>query len=162
MAPNLNLIDRSVGREGPIIQIGASFGSTLGQVLGMPPRQTVTLIAAGAAGGIAATFNAPLGGLIFGIELLLVSINARNILPVTITTVTASYMGRVLLGVEPSFYFSALTKLDLHLSSPWNLLFYIPFGIIMGLVATLFVRGIYWAEDRSGTAVYQNSPYRFP
>ncbi len=138
----------SVGREGPIIQIGASFGSTLGQVLGMPPRQTVTLIAAGAAGGIAATFNAPLGGLIFGIELLLVSINARNILPVTITTVTASYMGRVLLGVEPSFYFSALRKLDLHLSSPWNLLFYIPFGIIMGLVATLFVRGIYWAEDR--------------
>jgi len=138
----------SVGREGPIIQIGASFGSTLGQILRLPARQSVTLIAAGAAGGIAATFNAPLGGLAFGIELLLVSINARNILPVTIATVTASYIGRALLGVEPSFYFSALTKLDLHLSSPWSLLFFIPFGIIMGLVTTLFVRGIYWAEDR--------------
>ena len=138
----------SVGREGPIIQIGASFGSTLGQILRLPARQTVTLIAAGAAGGIAATFNAPLGGLAFGIELLLVSINARNILPVTIATVTASYIGRALLGVEPSFYFPALTKLDLHLSSPWTLLFFIPFGIIMGLVTTLFVRGIYWAEDR--------------
>ena len=50
----------SVGREGPIIQIGASFGSTLGQMLHLPARQIVTLIAAGAAGGIAATFNAPL------------------------------------------------------------------------------------------------------
>lgn len=138
----------SVGREGPIIQIGASFGSTLGQMLRLPARQSVTLIAAGAAGGIAATFNAPLGGLAFGIELLLVSINARNILPVTIATVTASYIGRALLGVEPSFYFSPLTELDLHLNSPWSLLFFVPFGIIMGLVTTLFVRGIYWAEDR--------------
>ena len=138
----------SVGREGPIIQIGASFGSTLGQILRLPARQSVTLIAAGAAGGIAATFNAPLGGLAFGIELLLVSINARNILPVTIATVTAAYIGRALLGVEPSFYFSALTELHLHLSSPWSLLFFVPFGIIMGLVSTLFVRGIYWAEDR--------------
>ncbi len=138
----------SVGREGPIIQIGASFGSTLGQMLRLPARQIVTLIAAGAAGGIAATFNAPLGGLAFGIELLLVSINARNILPVTIATVTATYIGQALLGSEPSFYFSALTQLDFHLISPWLLLFFVPFGIIMGLVATLFIRGIYWAEDR--------------
>lgn len=138
----------SVGREGPIIQIGASFGSTLGQILRLPPRQIVTLIAAGAGGGIAATFNAPLGGLIFAIELLLVSVNARNILPVTIATVTANYIGRALLGVEPSFYFPALTPLDLHLSSIWSLLLFVPFGIIMGLVSTLFVRGIYWAEDR--------------
>ena len=138
----------SVGREGPIIQIGASFGSTLGQLLRLPARQIVTLIAAGAAGGIAATFNAPLGGLAFGIELLLVSINARNILPVTIATVTATYIGQALLGVEPSFYFPALMEFDLHLISPWRLLVFVPFGIIMGLVTTLFIRGIYWAEDR--------------
>jgi len=138
----------SVGREGPIIQIGASFGSTLGQILKLPPRQIVTLIAAGAGGGIAATFNAPLGGLIFAIELLLVTVNAKNILPVTIATVTATYIGRTLLGVEPSFYFPALTPLDLHLSSVWSLLLFVPFGLIMGLVSTLFVRGIYWAEDR--------------
>jgi len=138
----------SVGREGPIIQIGASFGSTLGQTFKLPPRQIVTLIAAGAAGGIAATFNAPLGGVTFALELLLVSINARNILPVTLATVTATYIGRALLGVEPSFYFSKLTQLDLHLISPWNLLLFIPFGLIMGLVSALFVHGIYWAEDR--------------
>ncbi len=138
----------SVGREGPIIQIGASFGSTLGQILRLPPRQIVTLIAAGAGGGIAATFNAPLGGLTFAIELLLVTINAGNILPVTIATVTATYIGRSLLGVEPSFYFPELTRLELHLISPWALLLFVPFGIIMGLVSTLFVRGIYWSEDR--------------
>ena len=138
----------SVGREGPIIQIGASFGSTLGQILRLPPRQIVTLIAAGSAGGISATFNAPLGGLTFAIELLLVSINARNILPVSIATVTATYIGRALLGVEPSFYFPELTHLDLHLTSPFRLLLFIPFGLIMGLVAALFVRGVYWAEDR--------------
>ncbi len=138
----------SVGREGPIIQIGASFGSTLGQILKLPARQTVTLIAAGAGGGIAATFNAPLGGLAFGIELLLISVNAANILPVTIATVTATYIGRALLGVEPSFYFAPITHLDLHLSSGFSLLLFVPFGIIMGFVSVLFVRGIYWAEDR--------------
>ena len=138
----------SVGREGPIIQIGASFGSTLGQVIHMPPHQRVTLIAAGAAGGIAATFNAPLGGLAFGIELLLVSINARNILPVTLATVTACYVGRALLGVDPSFYYPPLSELDLHLHTPLNLFFFIPFGLIMGFVCTSFVRGIYWTEDR--------------
>ena len=79
---------------------------------------------------------------------MLVSVNAANILPVTIATVTATYIGQALLGNEPSFYFSALTQLDFHLISPWRLLFFVPFGIIMGLVATLFIRGIYWAEDR--------------
>ena len=65
----------------------------------------------------------------------------------TIATVTATYIGQALLGSEPSFYFSALTQLDFQLISPWRLLFFVPFGIIMGLVATLFIRGIYWAED---------------
>jgi len=137
----------SVGREGPIIQIGSSFGSTLGQILSLPARQKITLIAAGAAGGIAATFNAPLGGLAFGIELLLVSINARNILPVTIATVTATHVGRVLLGVEPSFYFSVLSRLNFEPHPLLALSLTIPFGLLMGLVSTAFVRGIYWAED---------------
>ena len=60
----------SVGREGPIIQIGASFGSAIGQAVGAPLWQTSTLIAAGAAGGIAATFNTPVGGILFAWEQL--------------------------------------------------------------------------------------------
>src|SRR5271157_290125 len=58
----------SVGREGPIIQVGAAFGSTLGQVITMPVRQRVLLIAAGAGGGIAATFNTPIGGIVFAVQ----------------------------------------------------------------------------------------------
>jgi CIC family chloride channel protein len=61
----------SVGREGPIIQVGAAFGSTLGQVITMPVRQRAVLIAAGAGGGIAATFNTPIGGIVFAVELML-------------------------------------------------------------------------------------------
>jgi len=61
----------AIGREGPIIQIGSSFGSTMGQALKMPVWQRVTLIAAGAAGGIAATFNTPIGGVLFAVEIML-------------------------------------------------------------------------------------------
>ena len=71
----------SVGREGPIIQIGAAFGSTLGQILPMPAAQRITLIAAGAAAGIAATFNTPIGGVLFACELMLPAISAATLLP---------------------------------------------------------------------------------
>lgn len=138
----------SVGREGPIIQIGSAFGSTLAQITSLPPRQRITLIAAGAGGGIAATFNAPLGGIVFAIELLLISVNVQNLLPVALSTVTASYIGRALLGTHPAFDFAPLRQPDFHLTSPWLLLLFIPFGLVMGLLSVAFVRGIYWAEDR--------------
>lgn len=137
----------SVGREGPIIQIGSAFGSTLGQLLKVPARQRITLIAAGAGGGIAATFNAPLGGVLFAIELLLVSVNVRNLVPVTLATVIATYVGRSLLGAQPAFNFPPLQINDFHLLNPWALLMYLPLGLLLGLAAVLFVRSIYWAED---------------
>ena len=137
----------SVGREGPIIQIGSAFGSTLGQLTKIPVHQRVTLIAAGAGAGIAATFNAPLGGLVFAIELLLVSVNVRTLLPVGLATVTSSYIGRILLGADPAFNFPAIQMQTFQLADPAYLALFIPFGVIMGLVAYLFVRGIYWAED---------------
>jgi len=138
----------SVGREGPIIQIGSSFGSTLGQMLRLPARQRITLVAAGAAAGIAATFNAPLGGVLFAIELLLISVNVQNLLPVTLSTVTATYIGRALMGTYPAFDFAPLRVSNFNLDSPWMLLLLIPFGILMGLASVLFVKGIYWAGDR--------------
>jgi CIC family chloride channel protein len=84
----------SVGREGPIIQIGAVFGSTLGQILPMPVAQRVTLISAGAAAGIAATFNTPIGGVLFAAELMLPAISAATLLPVALATVVATYIGQ--------------------------------------------------------------------
>jgi len=138
----------SVGREGPIIQIGAAFGSTLGQLVAMPTHQRNLLIAAGAGAGIAATFNVPLGGLVFAIELLMVSISAKTILPVAIATVTGTYFSRMLLGMSPSFDIPALQLPPIHEISPLILILFIPFGALIGLIAVVFTRGIYWAEDK--------------
>jgi len=137
----------SVGREGPIVQIGSAFGSTLGTLIPMRTGDRVTLIAAGAGAGIAATFNAPLGGIVFAIELLLVSVNARNLLLVTTASVLATYIGRLLLGTAPSFYLPALEVPDFHLTQPWELAAFALLGVLMGLVSVAFIRGLYKMED---------------
>ena len=84
----------AIGREGPIIQIGAAFGSTVGQLIPLPRWQRLTLIACGAGGGIAATFNTPIGGLLFAIELILPEISSRTLIPVALATGAATYAGR--------------------------------------------------------------------
>jgi CIC family chloride channel protein len=137
-----------VGREGPIVQIGAAFGSALGQLLRLPARQCVTLVAAGAGAGIAATFNAPLGGVIFAIELLLISINARTVLPLSLATAVATHIGRALLGANPAFDFPPLQVEKYVLFSPLYLMLFIPLGIAAGSIGALFVQGIYWVEDK--------------
>ncbi len=138
----------AVGREGPIIQIGSAFGSMLGQFVRMPARQRITLIAAGSGGGIAATFNAPLGGVVFAIELLLVSCSAINILLVSIATVTATHISHLLLGTTPSFHIIQLELPDFNLEHGWSLGLFAILGCLMGLVSVLFIRGLYWAEDQ--------------
>ncbi|MDD2336136.1 MAG: chloride channel protein [Geobacteraceae bacterium] len=90
----------SVGREGPIIQIGSAFGSTVGKLLRMSPYERIILIAAGAGGGIAATFNTPVGGMLFAVELLLQEVSVKTLVPVAVSTVTAPTSAR---------YFSVLT-----------------------------------------------------
>jgi len=72
----------AVGREGPIIQIGSALGSTLGQIIRMPPGQRIILVAAGAGAGIAATFNTPIGGVMFTIELMMPEVSVSSFLPV--------------------------------------------------------------------------------
>ena len=92
----------SVGREGPIVQIGSAFGSTLGQVVRMPVRQRIVLVAAGAGGGIGATFNSPLGGIAFALELMLPVITSRSVLAVALATAVATQIGRAFFGTAPS------------------------------------------------------------
>ncbi len=138
----------SVGREGPIIQIGSAFGSTLGQVLPMPIRQRVVLIAAGAGGGIAATFNTPIGGIAFAIELILPAINASALLPVMLATMAATYVGRIFFGLAPAFNIPALRLTPVYLSHLVVFPALALFGVVLGLVAALFIRSIYWMEDR--------------
>jgi voltage-gated chloride channel len=88
-SPSMTKSANGAGREGPIAQIGASFGSWLGQIIGMAPWQRVTLVAAGAGAGIAATFNTPIGGVMFAVELMMPELSARRFLPVAIPIETA-------------------------------------------------------------------------
>ena len=138
----------SVGREGPIIQIGSGIGSTLGQVFRLPKWQTITLVAAGAGAGIAATFNTPLGAVMFAIELMLPEVSARTFLPVVLATGTATYVGQIFFGIEPAFVVpnSVLPQL-LFPSAVQFLPVYLLFGIVCGGAAALFVKFLHWVED---------------
>jgi CIC family chloride channel protein len=133
----------SIGREGPIIQIGSSFGSTMGQLLRLPSWQKVTLIAAGAGGGIAATFNTPIGGVLFALEIIMPEFSARTLVPVVTATATATYVGRLFFGPHPSFFIPALEMTFFRLTNPIGLLAYAALGAITGLVSALFISSIY-------------------
>ena len=133
----------SIGREGPIIQIGSSFGSTMGQLLRLPSWQKVTLIAAGAGGGIAATFNTPIGGVLFALEIIMPEFSARTLVPVVTATATATYIGRLFFGPHPSFFIPALELTFFRLTDPIVLLAYAALGAITGLVSALFISSIY-------------------
>ena len=137
----------SVGREGPIIQIGASLGSTFGQVFRMAPWQRITLVAAGAGAGIAATFNTPIGGVMFAIELMMPEVSTRTFLPVALATGTATFIGNLLLGPQPAFAVPNLALIGNYPVSAPALLLFALFGAIMGVAATAFVKGLPAAED---------------
>jgi len=136
----------SLGREGPIIQISSAFSSMIAQWLRMSVNQRNLLIACGASGGIAATFNAPLGGILFSIELLLLSVNSHTLLPVITSSVIAANVGRYLIGPEPAFHIPVATTIH-DPSSPLLLLLYFPFAAAIGLVALVFIKSIYASED---------------
>jgi CIC family chloride channel protein len=138
----------AVGREGPIIQIGSSFGSTLGQLLRLSSAQRITLIAAGAGAGIAATFNTPIGGVLFAIELMLPEISVNTFLPVAVATGTATFIGRLFFGPYPAFQVPDMLALP---GAPGAavlvLLLYTLLGVIAGIAAAGFVRGLHLLED---------------
>lgn len=137
----------SVGREGPIIQIGSSFGSALGQYIRMATWQRVTLIAAGTGAGIAATFNTPIGGLLFAMEIMLHEISVRTLVPVAISTATATYIGQVFFGVYPAFSIPAFQTPFFHLSNPLVISSYFGLGVITGICSAIYIHSIYVMED---------------
>ena len=138
----------AVGREGPIIQIGSALGSTLGQIVRMLPGERIILVASGAGAGIAATFNTPIGGVMFAIELMMPEVSARTFLPVAIATGTATYLGRYFFGAQPAFAVPPLTPLDADASSALALCLYAVLGAIIGVAAAGFVRGLQLVEDQ--------------
>ena len=137
----------AVGREGPIIQIGASLGSSIGQILRLEPWQRITLVGAGAGAGIAATFNTPIGGVMFAIELMMPEVSVRTFLPVALATGTATFVGNWFLGPQPAFAVPILPALGHAPSSMIALGLYALLGAVMGVAAAAFVRGLSAAED---------------
>jgi len=137
----------SIGREGPIIQIGSSFGSTVGQLLNLPTWQRITLIAAGAGGGIGATFNTPVGGVLFAVEIVLHEVSVRTLVPVMTATVTATYVGEIFFGPHPAFLVPALETPLFDLGKPLLLIAYAGLGAVAGLVSALFIWSIYGCEE---------------
>jgi len=137
----------AVGREGPIIQIGAALGSTFGQVIRMAPWQRITLVAAGAGAGIAATFNTPIGGVMFAIELMMPELSARTFLPVALATGMATFIGRIFFGIHPAFAIPTTLLTADHPATLMALLLFALLGAIIGVAATGFIRGLSFAED---------------
>jgi CIC family chloride channel protein len=137
----------AIGREGPIIQIGSSFGSTVGQILRMPVWQRITLIAAGAGGGIAATFNTPIGGVLFAVEIMLHEVSVRTLVPLVISTSTATYIGRLCFGPYPSFVIPSFETPYFHITNPVLLLSYAGLGVVLGVASALYIKSIYAFED---------------
>ena len=138
----------AVGREGPIIQIGSALGSTLGQVIAMPMAQRITLVGAGAGAGIAATFNTPIGGVMFATELMLPEVSVNTFLPVALATGTATVIGRLFFGAQPAFAIpEQLAAIPNEPASVVTLLLYAILGAITGVAAALFVRSLHWTEE---------------
>ena len=137
----------AVGREGPIIQIGSSLGSTFARMLGLATAQKITLLAAGAGAGIAATFNTPLGGVLFAVEILLPEISNRTFLPVVLATGASTYVGRLLLGASPAFIVPNLASAMAPTVSVAGLGSILVLGVACGLAAWAFIRCLAFMED---------------
>lgn len=133
----------SVGREGPIVQIGSAIGSTIGQLLNVSADRMRTLVGCGAAAGIAATFNAPIAGSMFALEIVLGDFGLATFSPIVISSVVATAVSRHYLGDIPAFI---VPKYELV--SAWEFPIYVSLGIFCAIVAVAFTKTLYWTEDR--------------
>lgn len=132
----------SVGREGPIVQIASAIGSSIGQVLRVPARQLRTIVGCGAAAGISATFNAPIAGAIFAVEVIVGDFAVAQFSPIVISSVVATVISRFALGNHPAFPVP-----EYELVSPFELGAYMLVGVVAALVGLAFMKTLYASED---------------
>ena len=135
-------VGASVGREGPIVQIGSALGSTVGQLLDLDTRALRLLVGCGAAAGIAATFNAPLAGALFAMEVILGVGTVQTFTPLVVASVAATAISRHYMGDDPAFDVPVY-----QLVSAWELGLYAILGLVSAFVAVAFSRGLYLVED---------------
>ena len=132
----------SAGREGPTVQIGAAVGSTLGQWLHLSTERVRVLVGCGAAAGIAASFNAPLAGVLFALEIVLGDFTIHTFSPIIIASVIGTVTGRALEGNEVTF------DVPVHeLVHPTEIIFYLALGMLCGVVARLFTFIYFYAQQ---------------
>ncbi len=132
----------SVGSEGPIVQMGSALGSAVGQTQRLSGNKMKSLVACGAAGGIAAIFNAPIAGVMFAIEIIMGDIAISTFGPIIISAVTATVISRAWWGDIPTFHVP-----EYQLVSTWEIPAYILLGFIAAFVAIVFTKTLYWSED---------------
>ena len=132
----------SVGREGPIVHIGSAIGSAFGQILAVSVDRMRTLVACGAAAGIAATFNAPIAGVMFAMEIILDDFGVMIFSPIVVSSVTATIISRACLGNYPAFSVPGYTMVSIS-----EIPLYMLLGIIAGLAGVLFTVTLYKMED---------------
>jgi CIC family chloride channel protein len=130
------------GAEGPIIATGGALGSIVGQVVRVTADERKTLLAAGAAAGMAATFGSPVSAVLLAVELLLFEYRPRSIIPVALATAVATGVRAALVGSAPVFTIPALVQPDLS-----ALLVYTVIGALVGLASVYVTRFVYWIED---------------
>lgn len=132
----------SVGREGPIVQIGSAIGSSFGQIMKVSADRMRTLVGCGAAAGIAATFNAPIAGVMFAMEIILGEFGIATFSPIVVSSVIATVISRAYMGDFPAFVVPHYT-----LVSTLEMPFYILLGILAGVVGVIFTLTLYKFED---------------
>jgi len=133
----------SAGREGPIVHIGSAIGSAVGRFLQVSAKRMRTFVACGAAAGIAATFNAPIAGALFAIEVVLGDMRVASMSPIVISSVVATVVSRHYLGDFPAFNVPGF-----ELASPRELALHGVLGLVSGVLAVLFIRMLFFTADR--------------
>ncbi len=134
----------SVGREGPIVQIGSALGSSIGQLLRLSDDRISNLVACGAAAGIAATFNAPIAAVIFALEVVMGGrFSVRYFSSVVVSAVAASVIGRVVFSDVPAFNI----PFEYGIQSLWEYPLYAILGVLAAVTGVAFVVVLYWTED---------------
>lgn len=142
----------SVGAEAPIVLTGSAIGSNLGSVFKMEHRTLMLLVGCGAAGAIAGIFKAPIAGLVFTLEVLMIDLTMSSLLPLLISAVTAATVSYITTGTEAMFKFHLDQAFELE-----RIPFVILLGIFCGLISLYFTRAMNSVEGVFGKL---NNPYK--
>lgn len=144
----------SVGREAAIVQLGAALASRFSRLVNLVQWQRMTLVAAGSAAGLAAAFNAPLGSIVFAVELMMPEISPRTLLPVTMAAGAGTFVARLFYGLQPTFLVQTITAAQLHISGVVELVPFVVFGLLLGLTSWAMI----WLLGRTERQLSRLSP----